>query len=118
MEQTNMNTQHTPGPWRVWSSGIVGNTGHYEFKVESDSGYSIASGTISCLGRTYPELEANAQLIATAPDLLKACRDIWQALDEWATERTPDLEEIASLREQAKAAIAKAAIAKATGGAK
>jgi hypothetical protein len=52
--------------------------------------------------------EANAQLIAAAPELLEACKATWEALDEWATEREPNLEEIAQLREQARQAIAKA----------
>lgn len=54
-----MNTKHTPGPWSIKDDdGIIAN-----------NQYWIASIHIA---RTKDEKEANARLIASAPELLEA----------------------------------------------
>lgn len=56
--------KHTPGPW-------------HHFKSEYTGEFCIGSQTLPILARThnYPEQsEANAQLIAAAPELLEACK--------------------------------------------
>ena len=58
--------KHTPGPWFLR---------HPEIKDEQ--GVEIAS--VNCYRDCLPEEEANARLIAAAPDLLAAC----EALDEF-----------------------------------
>lgn len=56
--------KHTPGPWVVWYSDWPGVVG-----VECASGETIAD----CSHSNDPDLsEANARLIATAPELLEA----------------------------------------------
>ncbi len=64
-----MKTQHTPGKWKLRESelDIKGGT----WVVEQDNGdrRGLYLGTVD---RTIPAGEANARLIAAAPDLLEA----------------------------------------------
>lgn len=85
--------KHTPGPWRV---GPVDDT-----RVEDASGNEVAQidGDYN-QPDTWPVMEANARLIAAAPDLLEAAM---------AAESTGLLEH------GGIAAMLRAAIAKATG---
>lgn len=57
------NTKHTPGPWeQTFGCNIVTPTGQ-------------AVTTVHAMGRTTPEeREANARLIAAAPDMLTALK--------------------------------------------
>lgn len=81
--------KHTPGPWVVWYSDWPGVVG-----VECASGETIAD----CSHSNDPDLsEANARLIAAAPELLEALRGFVEC-DE------PSCEHYAA----ASAAIAKA----------
>jgi trehalose 6-phosphate phosphatase len=66
-----MNTQaHTPGPWSVCSQ--AGYSGH---KVDDANGRSVAAFPSSSR-RSEDERNANARLIAAAPDMLAAQRCI------------------------------------------
>ena len=103
-------TKHTPGPWGT-------------LPEECDKPYIRVRGTV--LGRRYKvanvitpiydgvhereaeETRANARLIAAAPDLLEALQTIAGHLDDTA----------ACNSDKAMASTARAAIAKATGGA-
>jgi len=70
-----MKTKHTPGIWTIEQ-----NTDHYPFIIEKDN------NTIAMLfeynvglpygNRTLEEIKANANLIATAPELLEALTNI------------------------------------------
>jgi hypothetical protein len=93
-----MTTQHTPGPWH-WE----GNPCNYDKEQEApwlvDANYSfppILGGTITC------QSDANARLIAAAPELLSALNAMLTHMgideDEW---NKPTFD-------QARAAIAKA----------
>lgn len=73
----------TPGPWRVmpsfWNGGSSRAEGPGIFAVEDE-----ATGTVVCDRRTpWPEraaeMEANARLIAAAPDLLAAVERLLRA---------------------------------------
>lgn len=58
--------QHTPGPWRVEPEGIFAEIEGSEYVVavwDEDDGLSME------------EMEANANLIAAAPDLLAAAKE-------------------------------------------
>jgi hypothetical protein len=84
-----MRDQHTPGPWCVKGAAIL---------PEAPSFNWIGSVQAS----NMPEWEANARLIAAAPDLLEACQTLATLLDtdDWiATGRLAV--------KQAQAAIAK-----------
>lgn len=71
-----MSTQHTPGPWRQNGSLIT---------AQGDFGTTIASLPCKCdavprfadaAARDFAERDANARLIAAAPDLLAALRQL------------------------------------------
>ena len=89
--------QHTPGPWRA-------QINHCTHAVISTDGFDIA-----LLRASDFDSEANARLIASAPELL----DLLTAADR--------LEELTgenlAVYARTYAALARAAIAKATGGA-
>lgn len=86
-------TEHTPGPWAVFSPGDEAWPG-----IEAtDLSVSIAvfedqeSGDAGIQGRTREEAIANARLIAAAPDLLRAlkalhaCHRAFSGNDNWTT---------------------------------
>lgn len=80
------NAQHTPGPWRpVWTTGAV--TG---WAIIPD-GYNVAPIARVGLQNAIPERreEADARLIAAAPDLLAALRDCMADLEHYASTHGP-----------------------------
>ena len=91
-----MTAKHTPGPWTVGDPPY----GHTEIEG-GDPPYLLAVAT-----RYWGQevAHANARLIAAAPDLLEAL----QAYDAWADKTPPADKELKALREQMRAAIAKA----------
>ncbi|ACL06208.1 conserved hypothetical protein [Desulfatibacillum aliphaticivorans] len=105
-----MKPKHTPGPWVVergdvgdetyiWTAtDIVGADG---FPVVSDTGL-IPEG----LAFKYETTEANARLIAAAPDLLEALEDALKFLHGSHTKSVGPTE--MQLCDQMEAAIAKA----------
>ena len=56
--------EHTPGPWQVIYPGIY----------DVENAYPIA--VLSRKLRDGPEIDANARLIAAAPDLLEVLEDL------------------------------------------
>lgn len=95
--------RHTPGPWRVGSGCVVG----------SDDRMICGSA----LSRTGDEQNANAHLIAAAPDMLRACESlvhgvedaVFRFLDSHDLALRADMEIVLRARvERARAAIAKA----------
>jgi len=98
-------SKHTPGPWIVyagdeWTDGIVTLEGY-------NAGGEPMYWTVASYNRRRDEAEANARLIAAAPDMLNALLDLVALLPD------PELDVDEVQREYALAA--KAAIAKATG---
>lgn len=67
------NAQHTPGPWFTFANGacVGGPAGH----LGNPSGADTA-GIAHCgmALRTHSEVQANAALIAAAPELLEALK--------------------------------------------
>ncbi len=90
---------HTPGPWRV--AGITTPTGN-------DIGIRGQTDTVIALALAGPnrEPDANARLIAAAPDLLAACEWAFLELQVWLPKDPSD--RAASGLETIAAAIAKA----------
>jgi hypothetical protein len=90
------NAKHTPGPWR----SERGN-GDYGRNVTADNGRRIVCETICA------EHEANARLIAAAPELLEALHSILEHSREFG-----DIEDcetmLARIEDKVRAAIAKA----------
>jgi len=97
-----MSAQHTPGPWAIIVD-VPGAAVGYRAIVKNNDGQP---GDIIC--NPSPMGEANARLIAAAPDLLAAL----QMVDRiWSNDQTANIDPESPL------AIVRAAIAKATGGA-
>jgi len=94
------NTKHTPGPWEV-KKELTG-LGNVEFLITDglddtpDGADTIAHVIFS------NEAQANARLIAAAPDLLEACIGALHALEQHGENFHP------SIQKHTKAAIAKA----------
>ena len=92
-------SKHTPGPWIVVSRGM------FSPKVVDANGLGICHTPYA----GAPPAEANAHLIAAAPDLLEALRSIADCCDEEHAAR-----DYASRQAEIRG-IARVAIAKATG---
>lgn len=95
-------TKHTPGPWRF----TCHNGGQFLGDVEG----SLCGGTIRTIACVLPfagptESDANARLIAAAPDLLAALNGI---LDHDGSRGTYDSWNLFIWRESAERAITKA----------
>lgn len=99
--------EHTPGPWRFdqdWHRipTILGADGAHVATVEKDN---FIHGKFPGIGHTEPkpERDANARLIAAAPELLAALSGLLSDLDN------PDLIDIRDETiAQARAVVAKA----------
>lgn len=89
-----MGASHTPGPWAsVQSNGVKNGV----IAVDDDANDQFYIGKMS-----GPDAEANARLIATAPELLEALEEAVQ-WDSHDSEGVP-----AVWLEKARAALAKA----------
>lgn len=66
-------TKHTPGPWQN-DDTLKYNQRH----CIRHNGLIIALICKSAMDRTEQDAEANARLIAAAPELLEACTAAWQ----------------------------------------
>jgi hypothetical protein len=98
-------SKHTPGPWRVGNGSLM------ESGVFSADGKTLVAGTHGS-ARNYrrqeqiAEQDANARLIAAAPDLLEALQALRRiCADTPAVERNP---RFVTANSAALAAIAKA----------
>ena len=100
--------EHTPGPWFVFPNGhcVGGPTGLLDADPnEKTAGVAMCGMRL----RTEEEIEANARLIAAAPDLLAACEDYLRELQSWSESNTPPTDStMAELRQRTADAIAKA----------
>lgn len=67
-----MTATHTPGPWEAGNSRIFSQLHEIaEVKRPATRGNDYAASV-----RATDEQEANMRLIAAAPDLLEACKDV------------------------------------------
>ena len=92
--------KHTPGPWQVEPRT---ENGTYYVSIPRKDGTIFTSSWVAQVGPFNDEDEANARLVAAAPELLEACEDMVALL---ARELPTDLGVPAAAR--ARAAIAKA----------
>ena len=75
-----MKTQHTPSPWYVTEYAILAHNGgthileHPKLKWEKLASITGSRGNI--VSKMISECEANARLIAAAPELLAICEEI------------------------------------------
>ena len=92
-------SKHTPGPWSA-----NGKANEADYVVRDQNGHALAS---VFLPTNVLEAEANARLIAAAPDLLEALQGI-VAADFESVPRTAVYRAVKLLQDEARAAIAKA----------
>ena len=77
-----MKAQHTPGPWRYDT-----DSNGWEFRISQEDGapytpgYSDVAHFNSVQGEARDIQEANARLIAAAPELLEALEDMVRIFD-------------------------------------
>jgi hypothetical protein len=106
-----MELKHTPGPWKLkdWTSydqqGVIEAYGE---QVVDANDHMVSSATIE--GASEGE-EANARLIAAAPELLSACLAVMDAHAEFRREYPNVTDEAPCL------GLVREAVAKATGSA-
>ncbi len=91
-----MKTNHTPGPW-----SLVG------MLIEAPREQAICSMKPPHFNG-YANAEANARLIASAPDLLAACQNAANVLAALATGHLESIDRDSPALAQLRAAIAKA----------
>lgn len=105
-----MSAKHTPGPWRIFQT--KGKPRFYVIGIGREDGRGITDGNVG-LGvwdADSPEALANGRLIAAAPDLLSALRDLLDAFDICPDDLPGHEYEaiVEDARQRARAAIAKA----------
>ena len=100
-----MDIKHTPGPWAVFQNDSDEERLDINSLHPSGKGAFFVAETIG--GLADGEMEANARLIAAAPDLLQAC----EQAEHWLDHDDGSAEPAEMLR------VLRAAIAKANGGA-
>ena len=100
-----MSAQHTPGPWQV-AVDIFDNDGMPETAIQAMNGGATVAVALD-FGLNNPDMrQANARLIAAAPDLLEALQELVSivAIHQFSTNNKFAWAEM----ECARAAIAKA----------
>ena len=88
--------KHTPGPWEACGKA-----------VHAETGREIVFGSHNTRSGSDEEQRANARLIAAAPELLEACREVAEWLD-LLKQNYPDMAGLIRGCRKARAAIAKA----------
>ena len=95
-----MTTKHTPGPWTTYNPSTAQL--YYSLRITSETdGHDVAA--LIPNGKNAERWEANARLIAAAPDLLAALDEM---LGDAETMNAPYRND--AICERARAAIAKA----------
>lgn len=96
---------HTPGPWRA-----VKSRGLNAYEIRGADGAYLADTwgvDVAIPGGVHPKAsKANARLIAAAPDLLAALKELWAHTRVPATRE--DAPHVWAMLERVEAAIAKA----------
>ena len=110
MSTEHAHAQHTPGPWKVHP--YVAQLGPYnKCRDVGPSGLAVCNviGEFEHKGEGIGETqEANARLIAAAPELLEALHRVLDMAEIDADDGALALETLRSIRIRARAAIARA----------
>lgn len=102
-----MNSTHTPGPWEAHGKQIIGED--YVAEVHDHSNPNCAPQYADTNARLRARHEANARLIAAAPELLAVARTVKLWCEKGIIKTVAPYEGNESgLLEMARAAIAKA----------
>lgn len=106
MAATSTTATHTPGEWEIADSD-----NRFVYALDAESGCNRFDLTVHCYQQyALPgEAAANARLIAAAPDLLEACKELLRAVDDVYTATGYfKLSDTSEQRLKIEAAIAKA----------
>ena len=104
---------HTQGPWHINSAdGVAHNVGCYCIDAKV-GGVSVAVADTVCYGDCESTEAANANLIASAPEMLAALEAIWNDCNAWMDGEMDSLSQSDLM--QAFIATAEKAIVKAKG---
>jgi hypothetical protein len=109
MEQIQMEPKHTKGPWRAVGGDelvFVERPNIAHVGVTGGNAYKAPFVVVGNPGHRGSD-EADARLIAAAPDLLEALKQVLGWIDSWDPNFTQD-EEWPETRHHVNAAIAKA----------
>lgn len=101
-----MSGEHTPGPWGLRRAISPDNVGGYDYAILDAENRIIAEAFQKVDFGTERPCEANARLIATAPELLFALKEIMPLVGSDITGE--HYEECVALTKLAVRAIAKA----------
>lgn len=74
--QTTTKASHTPGPWHTATAARLDNVGGRDVAVVDQANYIIAEAFEIVGHGEHRSAEANARLIAAAPDLLEAATKV------------------------------------------
>lgn len=74
------NTKYTPGPWAIEYTGCSDDT-DFDIETATIRAGHIVVAEIECHHESIANIEANAKLIAAAPDMAARLRDIVQAYE-------------------------------------
>ncbi len=96
------NAPHTPGPWRASQTFPLGDYCIHAAGIPQQLAYLRESTVVN-----WP-LEANARLIAAAPDLLAALNVVVAMAEDFLTDPTQDHDHLLTALDGCRAAIAKA----------
>jgi hypothetical protein len=101
--------EHTPGPWQV---GDGQGNGHRDYIYCDDAtGSAVATVELQYAPRNPLEQQANARLIAAAPDMLAALKKHERVLSmrtTYGAKAKPTVQELNDMLDDFRAAIAKA----------
>ena len=98
-----MTTKFTPGPWYVGSGTYEGRNIYSAASVTDDEGFTYQPVVASAEDDCIDCWDANARLIAAAPDLLRYLKEARRTLEMWK-----DVAPAVSLCADIDAAIARA----------
>lgn len=89
---------HTPGPWESgFAGGITGPTAvgygrnFHPIAKPGGAGHNVGASVVAAVAMKDPNWEANARLIAAAPDMLKELRELAELDDDTLEEGDPAL---------------------------
>lgn len=83
------NVKHTPGPWHVKRAAVL-TDGGYDYAICSADTEVIAEAFARTSATNWPPAEANARLIAAAPEMYEALKALLGHLESWKVIETAD----------------------------
>lgn len=95
MEAIENKVSHTPGPWKLSQSPVrISKLGGLPFKSIKNTSSIGGKIIANAFGTTREEAQANAKLIAAAPELLEALRHLIDTSDMVPSARKKALDAI------------------------